>query len=398
MSGHQACVLDAAGSELGNHKFAHSGAGLAEMPDWILELAGCEPPHVAVGIETPHGPVVESLQGRGFRVFAISPRQLDRFRDRYAPSGAKDDSLDAMVLANTLRSDDYAFRQLLLPEPQVLELRNLSRDAEELTRERVRLQNRCRDQLWRYYPQILELSEQVGENWIMDLWEAAPTPDKARRITRPRVERILRENRIRRITADEVKQVLGRQALAVAPGTRQASSQSIKRIIQRLRLVARQLKEVNAAIDQLLEGLDEDPEGGGQRDAEILRSIPGVGRIVLATLLSEAHDPIRRRDVAALRALSGSAPVTKRSGKGIIVVRRMAVHNRVRNACHYMAGSAIQHDRKSRLRYDALRQRGCSHSRALRTVAGRLLAMACAMLRQQALYDPLRSTRNQEVA
>ena len=107
-----------------------------------------------------------------------------------------------------------------------------------------------------------------------------------------------------------------------------------------------------------------------------------MGRTVLATLLAEANDPIRRRDLAALRALCGSAPVTKRSGKGIIVVRRMAVHPRLRNACHYMAGIAIQHDRKSRLRYDALRQRGCGYSRALRTVADRLLAVMCAMLHE----------------
>ena len=395
---HQVCVVDAGGKELGNRSFPHSGSGLTAMADWILELSGLEPRHVAVGIETPHGPVVETLQGRGFRVFAISPRQLDRFRDRYFPSGAKDDSLDARVLADALRSDRYAYRELTLPEPQVPALRELSRSAEELTRERVRLQNRLRNQLWRYYPQILELSDDVAENWIMDLWEAAPTPDRARRITRGRIEKILKGNRIRRIDADQVREVLGQPALAVAPGTADAAASAIRITIARLRLVGQLQKEVNAAIDRLLEGFDEDPEGGGQRDAEILRSISGVGRTVLATLLAEAWDPIRRRDVAALRALSGSAPVTKRSGKGIIVVRRMAVHNRVRNACHYMAGTAIQHDRKSRLRYDALRARGCSHPRALRTVADRLLAMACAMLRDQTLYDPLHTTRGREVA
>ncbi len=63
------------------------------------------------------------------------------------------------------------------------------------------------------------------------------------------------------------------------------------------------------------------------------------------------------------------------------------MHNRVRNACHYMAGVAIQHDEKSRLRYDALR-----------TVSDRLLAMAGAMLRDQTQYDPLHTTRGREVA
>ena len=52
-----------------------------------------------------------------------------------------------------------------------------------------------------------------------------------------------------------------------------------------------------------------------QRDVTILRSLPGVGRIVLATLLGEAAEPLRKRDYHALRTLSGVAPVTRRSGK-----------------------------------------------------------------------------------
>src|SRR3982074_283267 len=55
-----------------------------------------------------------------------------------------------------------------------------------------------------------------------------------------------------------------------------------------------------------------------QHDVEILASLPGVGSIVLATLLAEAWDPLQRRDYAALRSLTGVAPVTKRSGKSYI--------------------------------------------------------------------------------
>lgn len=53
----------------------------------------------------PRGAVVETLAEHGFAVFAINPKQLDRFRDRYSPAGAKDDSRDAFVLADSLRTD-----------------------------------------------------------------------------------------------------------------------------------------------------------------------------------------------------------------------------------------------------------------------------------------------------
>ena len=69
------------------------------MAAWILEVTGAAPEAVLVAIEVPHGPVVESLTERGFRVHAINPQAADRFRDRFSPAGAKDDSRDAEVWA-----------------------------------------------------------------------------------------------------------------------------------------------------------------------------------------------------------------------------------------------------------------------------------------------------------
>ena len=49
---------------------------------------------------------------------------------------------------------------------------------------------------------------------------------------------------------------------------------------------------------------------------------------------------------------------------------------------------AVQHDPVSRAKYRALRARGHSHGRALRSIADRLLAIACAMLRTNTCFDP----------
>ena len=81
--------------------FRHGGAGLAEMAEWIAAAGGGDATGIPVAIEVPPGPVVESLMDRGFRVHSLDPKQLDRFRDRFSPAGAKDDSRDARVLART---------------------------------------------------------------------------------------------------------------------------------------------------------------------------------------------------------------------------------------------------------------------------------------------------------
>ena len=105
-------------------------------------------------------------------------------------------------------------------------------------------------------------------------------------------------------------------------------------------------------------------------------------------MLTEAGDPLAGRDHAALRTLSGVAPVTKRSGKTCIVVMRYAAQVRLRQAAFHWARVAVVHDPKSRSRYEALRARGHSYGRALRGVADRLLGVACVLLRRQVLFDP----------
>ena len=79
------------------------------------------------------GPVVESLMERGFVVHSINPKQLDRFRDRFSPAGAKDDRRDARVLASALRTDPHCLRQLESTDPTIVELREWSRLSEDLT-------------------------------------------------------------------------------------------------------------------------------------------------------------------------------------------------------------------------------------------------------------------------
>src|SRR3954453_12528585 len=71
---HQVCLLDGAGKVVGEREFAHSGAGLAALCEWVVSMAG-DPGTIAMAIEVPHGPVVDTLLDRGFAVYAINPKQ-----------------------------------------------------------------------------------------------------------------------------------------------------------------------------------------------------------------------------------------------------------------------------------------------------------------------------------
>ncbi len=103
--------------------------------------------------------------------------------------------------AISLRTDRRAYRRLSADDPMVVELREWSRMADDLQQERNRLANRVREQLWRYYPQMLKLTDDVAADWFLALWQCAPTPAKAAEAREAAIARILKAHRIRRFDA-----------------------------------------------------------------------------------------------------------------------------------------------------------------------------------------------------
>jgi transposase len=395
------CVLDASGKGVAKRVIQHSGSAIAELLDWLQELAGGNPEAVGVAIETPRGAVVEGLVERGFAVFAINPKQLDRFRDRYTVAGAKDDSRDAMVLGDSLRTDQACFHRVQLASAQMLRLRELSRLQEELQVQQNRLSNQLWEQLHRYYPQMLSLSSGANEAWLWDLLERAPLPIQAGTLKLAAVKRLLSAYRIRRLSAEEVLETLRAPALRLAPGAAEAASEHVLLLLPILRSLQQQGHQVGKRVERMLEELSVSPSSEGpaskHSDAAILLSLPGVGQSVGATMLAEATQPLAERDYHALRCYAGSAPVTRQSGKRKLVMMRYGCNQRLRNALYYWSLASLKDD-WARDYYAHQRARGSSHGSALRSLADRWLAVLLAMLQSGTLYDAARRAPQQAQA
>ena len=391
---HQVCVLDRDRRRVGERVVDHDGASLAQLATWLWTLAGGQPQRVAVAIEVPRGAIVEGLVERGFHLFAINPKQLARFRDRHTMSGAKDDRRDAFVLANSIRTDQPSFRRIQLDEPQLLLLRELSRAEETLLEEFRRSANRLRDQMHRFYPQMLELCSAADEPWLWDLIDLAPTPAHATLLSEEQVQRMLKTHRIRRVTAKEVLTCLQGAALPVAPGAAEAAQAHCAFLLPCLRVLAEQLKACSQQVSVLLSTLAEEPgEGEGPSDVAIVLSLPGVGRKITAWLFAEAAQPLAERDYQVLRTHSGVGPVTKQSGKRRVVVMRRGCNPRLRHALYHMARVSMQRDAHFSNVYTVLRAKGQRHGQALRNIGDRLLRILMAMLRNRTCYDTSRIRR-----
>ena len=390
---HAVCVLDRGGQKVAECQAQQSGTGLRQLLDWLRQQTAVAPDQVAFGIETPAGAVIDTLLEHSYQGFHINPKQLDRFRDRHTVAGIKDDSLDAYVIADSLRTDRHCFHPIQSDDPQIHRLRTLSRLEDDLGHDWSRLTNQLRGQLQRYFPQMLHFSPATDDPWVWELLQTAPLPAMARKLRRSQVQKILTRYRIRRFTAEQVREQLQTPALPVAPGIAEAASEACLLLILRLRLLAQQRKHMAQSIQAILADLAADSHRKQHRDVQVLSSLPGVGRIVAATMLVEAAQPLANRDYHALRAYGGVAPVTRQSGKRRQVIMRYACNQRLRNALYHWARVSLQNDDRSRAHYHRLREKGHSHGRALRGLADRLLAMLISMLRSGSSYDPQHRSR-----
>jgi transposase len=403
---HQVCVCSSAGKKLVERSVEHDGRALASLADDLIKRAQGDASRIAVAIETPRGPVVSTLLERGMSVFSVNPKQLDRFRDRHTVAGAKDDRRDAFVLADSLRTDGHLYRRVKLADADILELRELVRLREDLLRDRNAYANRLRDQLTRYYVQFLELGSIYDDLWLWDLLDRAPTPAEGAALSIAKIRSILNARHIRRIQPEQVREILRRPALVVAPGVVEASAIAIKTELRVLRTVDESLQDVERRMEERLEALTREEDGQQlsdaeikkHRDARVLLSFPGIGTVVGATMLSEGWEPLVERDYRTLRAECGIAPVTHQSGRRKVVSFRRACNRRLREAVFHFAQNAVRRDERAREHYATLRARGASKGRALRGVADRLLEALVAMLRNGTPFDPARRSRPSTVA
>jgi transposase len=389
---HAVCVLDDQGKKWLEQEVRHHGDDVHDFVSKLRKLAGDDMSTVSAAMEAPQGVMVEALLECGAKVYSINPKQLDRFRDRHSVSGAKDDPLDAYVLATSLQSDPGLYRPISIPSPELMRLSALSRSYETTTEQVLSLSSQICEQLRRYYPQMIELGDWHEEPWLWLLFEAAPTPKVAAKLTLLKIRNILTSKRIRRVSAEQVRERLRQTPLPVAAGVAEASALRINMLLPMLKVAHEQRSACSQEIKALLTSCsaESDSPEKAHHDAALLLSLPGIGVHNGAVMLTEARVALQARDYQALRRLAGVAPVSKRTGgrsKRPHVQRRHACNHRLREAFYHCGRVASQSDPRAQQHYRELRARGHSHGRAVRGVVDRLLKVLVAVLASGKPYD-----------
>jgi len=377
---HDVCVLDEGGAVLAKGRVGDGVEGLARLHVMVAEHAE-EPGEVLVGIETDRGLLVGALVAAGYRVYAVNPFAASRYRERHATSGAKSDSGDAKVLADLIRTDRHNHREVAGDSELVEAVKVLARAHQSLIWTRQRQVSALRSALREFYPAALRAFPELGTVEACSVLGMAPTPERGRRLTLAKVRRsLVASGRTRYLDrrAAEILEALRAPQLEASPVLSEAYGSVVGSLVVVIDGLVHQVARLET---QLADRFESHP------DAEILRSLPGLGLVLGARVLAEfGDDPTRYADARARRSYAGSAPITRASGKRLVVLARVARNRRLADACHLWAFSALSSSPGARRYYDARRAAGKSHHQALRSLANRLVGILHGCLQHRQLY------------
>ncbi len=310
---HDLALVNQDGVVLAKRRISDDSAGLAELLELPTAHGDCAEQPIEVAIETSSGLLVACLR-TSRPVFAINPLAASRYRGRTSVSGKKDDHADAVVLANILRTDRHAHRQLPQDSDSAQALAVLARAQQEAVWERTMAHNKLRAVLQQFFPAVLALV--AGKRGgllrpeVRTLLSAAPTPTEAAALSIVRLQTVLRRaGREQRLLeqAQLMREVLTAPAMRQPPAVEAAFAHQVLAAVRRLETACYNAEHLGGL---LVDAFDQHPA------AKVIRSFPGLGDITGARLLGEiGDDPNRFADARALKAYAGASPITKASGK-----------------------------------------------------------------------------------
>ena len=190
---HDVAIVDDQARVVGRARVSDDAAGFTRLLELLAEHRDGEDGRIEIAIETDKGLFVAGLFAAGFTVFAINPRAVARYRERYGQAGGKSDPGDAGVLANILRTDRHVHRRLPADSELVRAVKTCARQHQEAIWARQQAMNRLRSLLHDYYPQALQAFPNLAHRAAASVLRAVPTPQTAQRLTLNRVVALLKK-------------------------------------------------------------------------------------------------------------------------------------------------------------------------------------------------------------
>jgi transposase len=382
---HAVYVLPVEGSPQ-HGELPQTAQAIAEWAAQLQQRFGGRP--VAVCLEQARGALVYSLMQYEFLVlYPLNPKQLSDYRGALYPSGAKNDPKDAELLARFLREHADKLRAWHPEDSLTRSLRLLTEQRRKWVQDRVALTNELLQRLKESYPLALELAgDNLCQEGFLALLEKFPSQRELQRASPKQLQRYLPKRRrvIDDPPADEAlrqQMVELRKALPMTVDTAilEHSRLAIRHLVAMLRTLNQAVLATDAKIEE---------EFAKHPEAELFSSFPGAGK-VLAPRLAAAFGTDRNKfsDAQEIQQLSGTAPITKASGKSKVVQMRWACPKFLRQTFHEFAGCSVPFSQWAKAYVQMRKARGDRYQTILRALAFKWQRILFRCWKAREIYD-----------
>jgi transposase len=378
---HDIHLMDAQGARLASRRLPEGLVGIRGFHELVAAHAE-EPSQVVVGIETDRGLWVDALTAAGYQVFGVNPLAVARYRDRHHVSGAKSDASDAKLLADLVRTDRHNHRAVAGDSTQAQAIKVLARAHQNLIWARTRHTNGLRSALREYYPAALQVFDDLADRDALAILGRAPTPPDARRLSLAKIRSALKAaGRQRNLDsrAVQIQEMLRSEQLSAPAALTAAFGASTRAAVGIIAELNHQITDLEAELATHFEA---------HPDADIYRSLPGLGVILGARVLGEfGDDPNRYTTAKCRKNYAGTSPLTIASGRKRAVLARHIRNRRLYDAIDQWAFCAFSRSPGARTFYDQRRAAGDLHHQALRALGNRLVGILHGCLRHHSPYN-----------
>jgi len=352
----------------------HTGQRRAEIIDttpealwaWLLALRQQHPQaRVGLCLEQPAVHLIPFLEAYDWiTLHPINPITLQKYREAFVTSRAKDDTKDADYLADLLLTH-HTKLPVWAPEDRATRaVQQLVFHRRAVVDERTALSNRLIALLKSYFPQALEL---CGE----DLWRPLatafllkwPSLRVVQKVKPATLKQFYYLHGSRSAKLWEQRLALLSKAVPVTDETAVIGS-----FVLRVQLVCRQLQLVQRSVTEFDRQIA--AAYAAHPDRMIFASLPGAGAVLGTRLLATMGAQRERFGAAAdLQRYTGIAPVTKKSGGSCYIHRRYLCPKFHRQSFHEYAKESILWSRWAAAYYLQQRNKGNHHHTAVRALA-----------------------------
>jgi len=354
------------------------------LADWIAGLRarfGGRP--VGICLEQARGGLIYALLPHEFLVlYPINPLTAKRYRQAFAPSGAKDDPVDARLLWELLAQHRDHLRPWKPDDPQTRKLALLCEHRRKLVNGRTALVQRLGAALKAYFPQALDwagddLASPMACAFLLR-WPTLAALQKAKPQT---VRAFYYGHRCRRPDCIEQRltQIQAAQPLTTDEALIEAHALLVQTLARQLRALHPSLAAYDARIAALF---------AAHPDAALFDSFPGAGPALAPRLLvAFGTDRARFPAASGIQQFSGIAPVTVKSGTSKHVHRRYACARFLLQTFHEFARCSRRDCAWAAAFYQDQRTAGKGHHAALRALAFRWQRILWCCWRERTPYD-----------